>query len=354
MRSRNCWWPARRSTVRWRNRARDVASVRQFRTQESLEAERQTRAEVVPFLKRNGFANISEERIKRGTSISQTITASTGDGIPLKMHVRLCWRRDGRNRRENDYSAAQLRTRLVNEDWGQTLEYIESRELRDRNSHNLFIQDSPTGFVHAALVPSNQLAPIWHRQREVSAALIEQGKTGAFRKNHAANGASPTLWLQDDRTPHTNAVAEVLWTWPGVVNILADRGGGGDSDGQIDDSFDDIGLPDQALGRDEGIRTVTQRSGFRRDSRVRLKVLKRAQGKCERAGCSAARAFSGFLDVHHILGVWSSDRVWSCVALCPNCHREAHFGPERDRMNADLRAYAAEQRESQSDERDFS
>lgn len=330
-----------------------MVSVRQFRTEESLEAERRTRAEVVPFLQRHGFANLFEERINRGTSISQTITGSTRDGVPLKIHVRLCWRRDGRNRRENDYSAAQLRTRLINEDWVQTLQYIENREKKERNSHNLFVQDGLTGFVYAALVPSNQLAPIWHRQREVSAALIEQGKTGALHKNHAANGASPTLWLQDDRTSYTNAVAEVLWTWPGVLNILADHRIG-DLDGQIDDSFDDIGLPDQTLGRDEGIRTVTQRSGFRRDNRVRLKVLKRAQGRCERTGCSEARAFSGFLDVHHILGVWSSDRVWSCVALCPNCHREAHFSPERDRLNADLRAYAAEQRESQSDEREFS
>ncbi|MBU9434829.1 HNH endonuclease [Burkholderia multivorans] len=28
--------------------------------------------------------------------------------------------------------------------------------------------------------------------------------------------------------------------------------------------------------------------------------------------------------MHHILGVEKGDRIWNCVALCPNCHRDTH------------------------------
>jgi len=71
-----------------------------------------------------------------------------------------------------------------------------------------------------------------------------------------------------------------------------------------------------------------------------MAVLKRAEGRCERELCGVHRPYSGFLDVHHILGGSVSDRVWTCVALCPNCHREAHFALDRDAINAELRDYA--------------
>ena len=74
---------------------------------------------------------------------------------------------------------------------------------------------------------------------------------------------------------------------------------------------------------------------------TREAVARRAAGQCERDSCGTRRSYPGFLDVHHILGIEVSDRVWTCVALCPNCHREAHFAPDRDAINAQLRAFAA-------------
>jgi len=96
------------------------------------------------------------------------------------------------------------------------------------------------------------------------------------------------------------------------------------------------------LGRDAGERQVSARSGYPRDAKVRAAVLERSGGQCERRGCNQIRTYAGFLDVHHILGVGVSDRVWSCVALCPNCHREAHFSPDRDAINIELRDFAAQ------------
>lgn len=105
-----------------------------------------------------------------------------------------------------------------------------------------------------------------------------------------------------------------------------------------DDSWDDLGS-DQ-IGSDGAPKQNRRISGVRRDPRVRARVVKRSKGICEREGCGGARNFLGFLDVHHILGVVKSDRIWNCVALCPNCHREAHYAPNQKALNAQLLRYA--------------
>lgn len=181
--------------------------------------------------------------------------------------------------------------------------------------------------------------PIWTRQREVS-DLQRRGLKGRIRKNHAQNGTSPTLWLQDDRMPDSHEVADALWQWPGVIDLakLALRSANSEV---VDDTYDDCHAPDYStLGRDQGKRIATIRSELKRDLRVRLAVLERAKFKCERDGCGESRNFLGFLDVHHVLGAEVSDRVYNCVALCPNCHREAHYSNERDELNRRLLDYA--------------
>ncbi len=126
-----------------------------------------------------------------------------------------------------------------------------------RRTHVLLVQDSPDGFVLAALVPSTEIAVIWLRQRDVSDDLLARGLAGRTTKNHAANGNSPTLWLQDDRHAATPAVARVLWEWPGVVNVMALPV----TEAEIDtDTMDDLPVSD--IGRDGAERERTVRSGY--------------------------------------------------------------------------------------------
>lgn len=290
-------------------------------------------------LRQRGFEVLEDKRTIRGTSVSQIITARDPAGRPLKVRVRLCWRQNGGRSGKATYSAAQLRARLIDDDWDKTLTYIVEREREQGNTHNLLVQNDNTGFAWAALIPSQAVRDIWEAQRAASTALINAGKAGRRAKNHAANGSSPTLWLQDDRTPAAREVADILWGWPGVVDVLAlpvaiSQLGAGD------DTWDDLPLDIGQLGRDLGARVSQVRSGVAHDPRVREAVLVRAGGACERERCGARRDFPGFLDVHHILGVESSDRVWTCVALCPNCHREAHFAPDKDAINTALAAFA--------------
>ena len=312
---------------------------RPFRTEQSIAAELATRRRIEPLLERHGFSVTGRRWVEQGIAITQVVDAGRSDEPPFRMHVRLCWRRDGRNASENLYSASQLRARLDEGGWEQTLANIAARHRREGFTHLLLVQDSTEGFVFAALVPSGEIPAIWQRQREVSDDLIQRGLAGNLTKNHAANGSSPTLWLQDDRHAATPAIAQVLWDWPGVLNVMAlPRFNDLEHDS---DTVDDLSGAELDIGRDRGTRVISVRSGYPRNPKVRDAVRERAQGRCERDECAEHRPYPGFLDVHHILGVEVSDRVWTCVALCPNCHREAHFSPKRETINDALIVFAS-------------
>ncbi|WAG20214.1 HNH endonuclease [Burkholderia gladioli] len=71
---------------------------------------------------------------------------------------------------------------------------------------------------------------------------------------------------------------------------------------------------------------------FLRNADVVAEVLHRANGACER--CKNPAPFlrkkdgSPYLEVHHVqqLANDGEDTVDNAIALCPNCHREMHFG----------------------------
>lgn len=85
----------------------------------------------------------------------------------------------------------------------------------------------------------------------------------------------------------------------------------------------------------EGIRvpksTVSEVAQYQRDPAVKGWVLQQARGKCDCCGCAAPFLdMEGvpFLEVHHVLQMaeGGSDTITNAVALCPNCHRELHYG----------------------------
>ena len=71
---------------------------------------------------------------------------------------------------------------------------------------------------------------------------------------------------------------------------------------------------------------------FRRNPDVIATVLARAKGICESCAAPApfARSHDGtpYLEVHHRLqlAAGGDDTVENAIAVCPNCHREAHYG----------------------------
>jgi len=79
-------------------------------------------------------------------------------------------------------------------------------------------------------------------------------------------------------------------------------------------------------------RKIVSQFVFQRNQYVVAEVLERANGVCEK--CKKKAPFlkdidgSPFLEVHHIipLSEGGDDTTDNAIALCPNCHRHAHYG----------------------------
>ncbi len=84
---------------------------------------------------------------------------------------------------------------------------------------------------------------------------------------------------------------------------------------------------------------------YERDPAVREFALRRSGCKCEMPGCE----WEGFIKVdgtlfieaHHIkaLGDSGDDSLENVAALCPNCHRRAHFAHNLDEIKDSLAGY---------------
>lgn len=255
----------------------------------------------------------------------------------LRIRVKVCWTWANNRTPKRNTSASQLAARMKG-DWDGTFNNLSARQQKAGVTHYLIVKGDDTSIQLAALVPIQTVRPMWERQREVSKRLIEAGQLKGQKKNHAENGDSPTLYLLDTRRPAAKEMTDVVWTWPGVLDLMKLQA----VVAPPDDTLDDLPAPDYSMyGSDISPRTTTTKSGVKRDPRVRREVIKRAVDGCEREGCTDTRTYAGFLDVHHILGVGTSDKVWNCVALCPNCHREAHFAKDSEQINAQLYAFAS-------------
>lgn len=79
-------------------------------------------------------------------------------------------------------------------------------------------------------------------------------------------------------------------------------------------------------------KVITTSVSFRRNPDVVAEVLARANGICEEcknpAPFNRKKDNTPYLEVHHIIRLADDgdDAVENAKALCPNCHRKAHFG----------------------------
>ena len=81
-------------------------------------------------------------------------------------------------------------------------------------------------------------------------------------------------------------------------------------------------------------------TAFSRNPDIRRRALQRAKGCCEWCARPGFAMSDGrvFLETHDVipLGDGGADRSGNVVALCPNHHREAHHGAEREAMRRAL------------------
>lgn len=253
---------------------------RPFRTAESIEAEQVTRSMLPAFLEARGFTKVESSIVRQ----RQTIKAISPAGERLTIWVKLCWNREEGHRdsdRIKTYSAGQLVSYVNDGDWEGTIQHkIESEQLKG-STHLLWVQRDGKDIRYAALMPIEAFLPIWILQRDTSTRLIQEGKLGRRLRNHSQNGTSPTIWLQDDRGGQ--AVADALWTFPGVYDVakmpvvhLANLG-----EGDADDS-DDVYTPRDEDSRPRIERAIRARRG---QQKFRNALCKRYGNRCVMTGC---------------------------------------------------------------------
>jgi hypothetical protein len=103
---------------------------------------------------------------------------------------------------------------------------------------------------------------------------------------------------------------------------------------------DDVANAIDDLGTDVPDRSRSEGWSYSRDPRVRDEVLRRANGSCEFCGAPGfiKPDSSRYLESHHIIALANdgADRVTNVIALCPNDHREAHFGKRAEQIEAEM------------------
>jgi 5-methylcytosine-specific restriction endonuclease McrA len=94
------------------------------------------------------------------------------------------------------------------------------------------------------------------------------------------------------------------------------------------------------LGSDDPKRTETLTTTYARDPRVRREVERRSNGRCEFCGAIGFSRTDGtrYVETHHIIALANDgvDRVTNVIGLCPNHHKEAHFGNRREALERQM------------------
>jgi len=90
-------------------------------------------------------------------------------------------------------------------------------------------------------------------------------------------------------------------------------------------------------GQNSPEQKPTTVDAFVRDARVVRYVLDASEGSCEVCGKPSPFFKDGgvpYLEVHHVkhLSDGGSDTAKNAIAVCPNCHKELHYGANREAL----------------------
>jgi HNH endonuclease len=166
---------------------------------------------------------------------------------------------------------------------------------------------------------SGQINPkAWREYGESRKAIIEKSKRHSFTK--ADFKAISKALTELDGKGNRSAWKFVRKQIPhdDLLHYLAYAEADTDSD-----ALDD-------MGTDAPDRAKTTGWVYARDPQIRKLVIKRAKGRCEYCGKLGFKKPDDkrYLESHHIIALANEgvDRMTNVIALCPNDHREAHFG----------------------------
>jgi 5-methylcytosine-specific restriction protein A len=105
---------------------------------------------------------------------------------------------------------------------------------------------------------------------------------------------------------------------------------------EMENALDDLSVPPEGNSFPDRAKVVIQ--VIKRDNRVRIHAIKRAKGKCEYCNTQGFPTINGsfYLEAHHIIALCDSgrDTVDNVIALCPQHHRQAHYGADAESLEA--------------------
>lgn len=113
-----------------------------------------------------------------------------------------------------------------------------------------------------------------------------------------------------------------------------------------DDNLEDLRKRAYAAAKTSPNKTIQPVGVFERARIVRDYVVARSRGSCEDCGEKAPFVTAGgqpFLEVHHITRLTDGgpDSPSHMIALCPNCHRAAHFAADKVDRNARMLGFVS-------------
>jgi 5-methylcytosine-specific restriction protein A len=112
----------------------------------------------------------------------------------------------------------------------------------------------------------------------------------------------------------------------------------------IDSKSDNINAVDDLLDVPDGNllpdRATAITQFIKRDNKVRSYVIRRSKGKCEQCGILGFPKVNGgyYVETHHVFALCKSgsDTVNNVIALCPQHHREAHYGVNAESLELEF------------------
>ena len=114
-----------------------------------------------------------------------------------------------------------------------------------------------------------------------------------------------------------------------MAQLVQDIGRLGSKNGLLD-------LEGPPMGNGTPDRALSSGSVVIRDSKVRAYVIESANGKCEFCGKKGFLMANGkrYIEAHHIIALSSEGRdvVENVIALCPDHHRQAHYGIDAEKL----------------------
>lgn len=288
------------------------------RTEESNNREKTMRKGLAPAILRKLGDIVSD----RNVSGMQFITVQPQSGPQLVVWVKCAWKpgTSGNCAVQMAFPGKEDRAESPEEVVNVVVEKTKRAELRGATHLLLLAADNEGQKPLAAyLLPTGQTANILRQSVKIDESLTR-------------NGASPSIYITAKGERQLPLVEIVRSLSTDLLKLHTQPL-------SPSDAIEDLNeLPEGVV---EPEKTYRLSGSYARDAKVRSYVIARAKGVCEYCGEEGFLMSDGkshYLEAHHIIALADEgrDTIENVIALCPRHHREAHYGVNRVKLEAEM------------------